>query len=153
MNLWERFLAYFKKADEMIRLHPLYTYGSPTNTGSSVVFGIYSVKGHKETKVGECDIRFGMNEELYYAGNVGYNVSPVYRGHHYAYYGCLSLFQIVKEAYGLDEIIITCSPDNIASKRTIERLGGQFLECVDVPKSHWLYKRGETVKNIYRIDL
>lgn len=49
----------------------------------------------------------------------------------------------------MDEIIITCSPENTASRRTIEKLGGELLETVEVPEDHWLYERGELVKNIY----
>ena len=42
---------------------------------------------------------------------------------------------------------------NIASKKTLQKLGGQLLETVEVPAGHWLYQRGETVKNIYRFLL
>ena len=41
------------------------------------------------------------------------------------------------------------SPENTASRRTIEKLGGELLETVEVPEDHWLYERGELVKNIY----
>ena len=50
-------------------------------------------------------------------------------------------------------MIITCSPDNIPSLCTLQRLHGTLLETVDVPESHWLYQRGETVKCIYQYEL
>ena len=53
----------------------------------SDLFGIY-LHG-TNIRVGSCDLRYGMNEELYYAGNIGYNVLSVYRGHGYAYQACL----------------------------------------------------------------
>ena len=53
----------------------------------------------------------------------------------------------------MDKLIITCSPDNIASKKTLIKLGGQLLETCDVPSDHWLYLRGETVKEIYLFKL
>ena len=53
----------------------------------------------------------------------------------------------------MTELIITCSPDNIPSRRTLEKLGGTLLETANVPEDHWLYQRGEKVKNIYRYDL
>ena len=53
----------------------------------------------------------------------------------------------------MQELLITCSPDNIASRRTLEKLQGELVETADVPRSHWLYERGETVKNIYRFQL
>ena len=53
----------------------------------------------------------------------------------------------------LHELLITCSPENIASRLTLERLGGELVETVPVPRCHWLYARGETWKNIYRFQL
>ena len=104
-----------------------------------------------DVKVGRCDIRLaeGYNEELYYAGNIGYRIYESYRGHSYAYEACLILFDILKKDYNRKSLIITCSPDNIPSKVTLEKLGGVLIEECDVPKSHYLYRRGETVKRIY----
>ena len=117
----------------------------------SVIYGIY--EHSTDQKVGECDLRLGMNEELYYAGQIGYRVYEAYRGHGYAYYACLILFAIAHEEYGMDELLLTCSPDNTPSKKTLEKLGGVLKENVDVPAWHWLYKRGETNKNIYYYSL
>lgn len=114
----------------------------------------YSIVRHDtDTVVGECDLRVGMNDEIYYAGNIGYRVYQEYRGHGYAYWACLLLLKEAKQTYDMEEVIITCTPDNIASRKTIEKLGGQLVETVDVPNDHWLYLRGETVKNIYRFEL
>lgn len=117
----------------------------------SVIYGIY--EHDTDRKVGECDLRLGMNEELYYAGQIGYRVYEAYRGHGYAYYACLILFAIAREEYGMDELLLTCSPENTPSKKTLEKLGGVLKENVDVPAWHWLYKRGETNKNIYYYSL
>ncbi|MBR2067599.1 MAG: GNAT family N-acetyltransferase [Solobacterium sp.] len=103
--------------------------------------------------VGKCDLRLGMNEELYYAGNIGYRIYEKYRGHRYAYQACLILFEIAKEKYGMKRLLITCSPDNYASKKTCEYLGGILLKVCDVPYDHWLYRRGETKKCIYEYNL
>ena len=103
--------------------------------------------------VGYCDLRIGMNDMLYYAGNIGYHVYERYRDNGYAYKACLELFKIAKNVYHMDKLIITCSPDNIASKKTLIKLGGQLLETCDVPSDHWLYLRGETVKEIYLFKL
>ena len=103
--------------------------------------------------VGDCDLRFGMNDELYYAGNVGYNVRSDYRGHGYAYEACRILFQIAQDEHHQQSLIITCSPDNIPSRKTLEKLDGEYVETVPVPMSHWLYRRGEKVKNIYLYKL
>lgn len=116
----------------------------------SIVYGIYL--HHTNTRIGNCDIRLGHNDELYYAGNIGYHINPPYRGHSYAYDACQILFEVARKN-GMTDLIITCSPDNIPSRCTLERLNGQYVETVNVPKNHWLYKRGETVKEIYRYNL
>lgn len=117
----------------------------------SVIYGIY--RHGSDVKIGECDLRLGMNEELYYAGQIGYRIYENYRGHGYAYAACLILFAIARDEYGMSDLLLTCSPDNIASRKTLEKLGGTLKENVDVPAWHWLYKRGETNKNIYIYSL
>jgi predicted acetyltransferase len=94
-----------------------------------------------------------MDEELYYAGNIGYRINTPWRGHSYAYDASLLMMQQARDVYHMDSLLITCSPDNPASKRTLQKLSGTLLETVDVPAWHWLYKRGETVKEIYRYQL
>ncbi len=108
----------------------------------------------KETgkKIGYCDLRDGMNDSLYYAGQIGYRIQEAYRGHGYAYEAASLLLEYAKEL-GMESLIITCSPENTASRKTIEKLGGEFMEQVDVPCTHYLYRRGEPVKNIYVIHL
>lgn len=115
---------------------------------------VYSIYRHGDYEcIGECDLRFGMDEELYYAGNIGYRIYDRFRGHHYAYHACQLLLQIAKEEYRFRNVIITCSPDNIASDKTIQSLHAELLQTVNVPKRHWLYRRGEKVKNIYLLTL
>ena len=115
---------------------------------------IYDICLHGTSqKIGTCDLRIGMNERLYFAGNIGYRIYPEWRGNSYAYQACLILFEQAKNEYGMDRLLITCSPDNIPSKKTLEKLGGRHLDTVDVPPSHWLYERGETVKDIFEYRL
>lgn len=117
----------------------------------AVIFTV-CLRGRNE-KIGECDLRIGMNRELYYAGNIGYRIFPPYRGHGYAYDACRMLLKIAKEEYNMKEILITCSPDNIPSRRTIEKAGFQFVDKVNVPADHYLYLRGEKIKNRYILNL
>lgn len=116
----------------------------------SFFYGIYVHNGRQ--RIGYCDLRVGYNLELYFAGNIGYHIYSPFRGNHYAYEACRMLAEIAKEK-GMDRLIITCSPDNEASRKTIERLGAEYLETVPVPSDHWLYRRGETIKRVYRYDL
>ena len=117
----------------------------------TIFFDIYLL--NTVHKIGECDLRIGMNEELFYAGNIGYRIYSGWRGHHYAEEACHQLIDIAKNEYHLNELVITCSPDNEASRKTIVRCGGLYKKTVDVPYWHWLYKRGEKVKEIYYLNL
>lgn len=114
----------------------------------------YSICRHNSyTSIGECDLRIGMNEEIYYAGNIGYRIYDYYRGHGYAYEACQLLFETASRKYHMHELIITCSPENTASVKTLEKLQGTLVEVAEVPEWHWLWKRGERVKNIYRYEI
>ena len=125
--------------------------GQDGDTVHTVYYGIY-IHG-TYTRVGYCDLRAGMNEELYYAGNIGYHIFTRYRGHGYAREATKLLLAIAAEKFGMEEVLITCSPDNMASHRTLEHLGGEKTDTVDVPSWHWLYRRGEKVKEIYRFRI
>ena len=103
--------------------------------------------------VGRCDLRMGMNEELYYAGQIGYTVYPKFRGHHYALKACHLLFDLAKEKYDMKRLIITCNPDNIPSRKTLEALGGTLKEIADVPENHYCYRQGEFQKCIFEYKL
>ena len=105
-----------------------------------------------DANVGYCDLRLGHSISLYYYGNIGYHVYPEYRGNNYAYKACLLLFRLAREM-GMDYLLITASPDNLASVRTCEKLEGTFLECADVPIWHPLFRNQEYLKNIYRYEL
>ena len=50
-------------------------------------------------------------------------------------------------------VIITCNPDNLPSRRTLERLGGDLLEIVDLPPDNDMYQRGERQKCICHYPL
>ena len=155
----KRFLRrLYKKEEERISGFPVdlvvekrVNPGQYESTVYTVWYGIYL--HDTDIRTGYADLRVGKNEELYYAGNIGYNIYPRHRGHSYAYEATKLLLKTAKEEFGMDEIIITCSPGNAASERTIQKLGGELIEKTDVPAWHWLYRRGETVKLIYRFDL
>lgn len=104
-------------------------------------------------EVGRIVLREGNNEERYFDGHIGYSIDKEYQGHHYSREACLLLFDIAREK-GFEELIITCSPDNIASRKIIETLPFEFIEEKPVPQ--YLRKnfdKDETVKRIYKIKL
>ena len=111
----------------------------------------YDILNHEsKEKVGSIDLRLSIEGDMYYYGNVGYNIIKSQRGHNYAYYACLVLFEIAKDEFGMKEIFITCSPDNEPSYKALKKLNGELLELVEVPSQHLLYSLGEKSKYIFR---
>jgi len=112
-------------------------------------FEILSLDG---TYLGICDLRIGKNENSYYGGNIGYAIDKIHRGHHYAGKACQLLFQLAVK-HGMEELIITCNPENIPSSRTCQWLGGELIEIAVLPEYNDMYLQGERRKCIYRFDL
>ena len=91
-------------------------------------------------KVGAIRLRVGTAEQLFFPGHIGYDVDPAHRGSHIAEKACRILAPLVL-AHGLSTAILTCRPDNNASRRTIERLGGKLLGQFEVPPAHEMYPK------------
>ena len=104
------------------------------------------------TYAGYCDFRVGHNENTYYGGNIGYTVDETQRGHRYATKAVRLLLQLAKR-HGLNNILITCDPGNIASVKTCEGAGGKLLETAAIPESSDMYQKGRRYVNVYRFDL
>lgn len=102
--------------------------------------------------IGYCDLRIGHNEKTYIGGNIGYGIDPNYRGHRYAAKACKLLFRQAKK-HGLDYLIITCDPENIASAKTCELAGGKYIEIAAIPKDNELYKEGKRAVRVYQFDI
>jgi tagatose 1,6-diphosphate aldolase len=107
---------------------------------------LFDIVLHDGTRVGQIDIRMGETEPLIlYGGQIGYGIDKPYRGNGYAAEACILVKQI---AIGLNfsSLWITCNPDNIASIKTCEKIGAQFIELVDVPRGTELWHRGDREK-------
>jgi predicted acetyltransferase len=97
--------------------------------------------------------RIGKLAELStFVGHIGYNVYPPARGRHLAERSCRLLLPLARR-HGFQSIWITCNPDNFASRRTCERLGGTLVDMIPVPPTHELFDRGDRQKCRYRVDL
>ena len=84
--------------------------------------------------VGRVSIRHELNDFLLgFGGHVGYAVAPEHRGRGYA-------TEILRQAVarlatlGVDRVLVTCDPENIASARTIERCGGVLEDIRELPE-------------------
>lgn len=112
-------------------------------------FAVYDREGNK---VGECDLRIGHNDNTYYGGNIGYTVFPPYRGKHYAAKACKLLFELAR-MHDMEYLYISCDPDNVASRKTCEYAGGEFVETAILPEENEMRKNGEIAKCIFRFVL
>ena len=112
----------------------------------------FSIQRADGTYLGYCDFRVGHNENTYFGGNIGYTVEAEHRGHHYAAKAVRLILSLAKK-HGMDHILITCDPDNLASVKTCERAGGKLLETAAIPESSDMYQRGRRYVNVYRFDI
>ena len=105
-----------------------------------------------ETVVGKISIRIGKNYHSYYNGNIGYEIDKEYRGNNYAYKASKLVLQVAK-AHNMSELILTCDESNIASYKTIEKLGAELIEIVKPPKDYFAYREDMEKQRIYKLSL
>ena len=99
--------------------------------------------------VGHINFRVGNSEHVRVcAGHVGFEIAEGFRGHGYASQACRAIAPFIRSICGA--VTITCDPDNLASRRTIARLGAQFVDEVAVPIHDPHYQRGSRTKRRYR---
>ncbi|HEX5061272.1 MAG TPA: GNAT family N-acetyltransferase [Kofleriaceae bacterium] len=104
-------------------------------------------------KAGTASLRVGTTQYLeLYAGHIGYGVDLPFRGKRYAARTCLLLFGLARQ-HGMTTLWITCNPENVASRRTCELVGGVLVDIVDLPPETDMYKEGERQKCRYRVRL
>jgi tagatose 1,6-diphosphate aldolase len=104
-------------------------------------------------EAGRIRLRIGSGRELeMYAGHFGYEVHPAFRGRRYAERACRLLLPLARR-HGMTTVWITCNPENLASRRTCERLGAVLVEIVPLPEESDMYRRGDRQKCRYRLDL
>ena len=103
--------------------------------------------------LGRISLRVGWNEDrIRYAGQVGYAVEPAHRGHRYAERACRLIVPLAKR-HRMASLWITCQPDNLASRRTVERLGAQPVGVIDVPPTYPVDTGAERRKMCFRLLL
>ena len=103
--------------------------------------------------VGFCQFNdVGDTRNLSLRGNIGYGIEEQYRGNHYAGKACFLLFDLAR-SHDMEYLYITCDPDNYASRKTCEYVGGILENIADVPTDNSLYlEEGSKQKCIYRVN-
>lgn len=102
--------------------------------------------------MGQIDLRIGNNKNIQYGGHLGYGVDEQYRGKHYAARSVKLLLHLAKK-HGINRVLITCNPENIASRKTCELAGGNLVDIVDLPEDNEQYQQGDRKKCIYEFNL
>ena len=112
-----------------------YSKGNDLSQGE-VIISTFWLIDNKDV-VGVLRIR---HQEIESAGHIGYDISPDCRNRGYG-------FQILKLALekaqkiGIEELILTCNIDNVASKKIIEKNNGKLLGTIfDEEENEYLYK-------------
>jgi len=109
------------------------------------------VRAATSEELGGIRLRVGSTPHVErYAGHIGYSVHMEHRGHRYAARSVRLLVPFARRV-GLDPVWITCDPDNVASRRSIELAGGVYVETVDVPPNCAIFQNGHPLKCRYRI--
>lgn len=148
VNLFNKDLYYIDGENIELRLINTYEGGD----GALPFYWWDIILKPSNVAVGKISFRIGHNYHSYYDGNIGYEVDEEYRGHHYSLLAC----QLVLKAaqyHKMDKIYLTCDYDNIASYKTIEKLGAKLIEEVLPPKDYIYYREDIKVHRIYELSI
>lgn len=94
-----------------------------------------------ERIIGSVSIRHNLNNEFLkkYGGHIGYNIRPSERGKGF---GTKMLYMALFKCdeLGLDDVMVTCKKDNLASCKVIENNGGVLFDEVFIPEEDAIFK-------------
>ena len=108
----------------------------------------YRILAPGGSDAGHINFRVGESEHVRHCvGHVGFEVAEAFRGRGYAWQASRALAPFIRSIY--PAVILTCDPDNLASRRTIEDLGALFMDEVAVPAHDPQYERGSRAKRRY----
>ena len=139
---------FYNMGNEYIELRLIDTYEGIDNELPFYWWNI--VLKSQNVTVGKISFRIGHNYHSYYNGNIGYEVDAEYRSNHYALLACQMMIKVAKY-HGMDHMYLTCDFDNIASYKTIEKLGAKLIEEVQPPVDYIFYYEGIPKHKIYEL--
>jgi predicted acetyltransferase len=104
-----------------------------------------------KTEMGRINLRTESTPHIeLYAGHIGYAVHETFRGHRYASRSVKLLLPLARKLE-IAPLWITCDPENIASRRSCEIAGAEFIEVVDLTPDYPGYHFGQRQKCRYRL--
>ena len=119
------------------------------NGRSDVCYNFYIWLAQTNEVIGH--VYFHSKDDLGGAVEIAYGILEAYRCQHYATEAAKSVVSFAFEQAGLDALVAIVKPDNIASRRVIEKLGFQKDGVLTVPDEngedcafdHFQLKRGD----------
>lgn len=116
-------------------------------------FYYYNIIRKSDNKVvGKISIRIGTNFHSYYNGHIGYEIDKEFRGKSYSFKSSQLVLEVAK-FYNMQSIYLTCEENNVASYKTIEKLGASLIEICDIPKEYFAYREGMPKYRIYQLKI
>ena len=120
--------------------------------GEMLMFYYFDIITPANQTIGKISVRIGHNFHSYYNGHIGYEIFEEYRGSGYACKACKIALDVAR-FHNMDFIYLACAESNIASYKTIEKLGAELVEICDVPKEYFAWREGMERRRIYKLDL
>ena len=91
------------------------------------------------TYLGRIQLRHRLNDTLRETGgHIGYDVAPAHRRQGHATAMLRGFLPWVREAHGLDLVLVTCDVENVASRKVIEACGGVLEDERAGTLRYWL---------------
>ena len=90
-------------------------------------------KHNSRAEIGQISYRDGESRCIYYYGHIGYHIDAPYRGRHFAQRACELIIDEIRMS-GKGSAVITCDPDNSASRKTCVNLGCMLEGEISVPE-------------------
>ena len=87
--------------------------------------------------LGSIRLRIGSSTALRFAGHIGYDVKPEFRGNDYAARASRLLLALAY-SHGLKEVYLNVDPQNVASVKTCEKIGAERFETIHLKKDPFL---------------
>ena len=93
-------------------------------------------------RVGFIHLRVCYSLAYYIAGQIGYGIDEPFRGKGYAAKACRALKPLIK-THGFKKIILSTDENNMASRRSCEKIGATLIHTIDTPEWIGLYSEGQ----------
>ena len=142
--------------DGDLRLELSATSPADHANGFLPVYRFSMLHGASHEELGSINLRVGQTAHVQmFRGHIGYRVLPRHRGQRLAAPSCQLLRPLIRH-HRIAPIWLTCTDGNLASQRTLERLGALYVGTLEVPEHHAYieyYPLSERRKRRYRWDV